>query len=75
MFHFVLLSLFPRIDITIIIIIIIIITIIIIIIIIIIIKREWSIKTLFVAQLIRIISWTKLPADMYTENWRSEKRS
>ena len=71
MFHFVLLSLFPRIDI----IIIIIITIIIIIIIIIIIKREWSIKTLFVAQLIRIISWTKLPADMYTENWRSEKRS
>ena len=52
MFHFVLLSLFPRIDI------------IIIIIIIIIIKREWSIKTLFVAQLIRIISWRKLPPDI-----------
>ena len=51
MFHFVLLSLFPRIDI-------------IIIIIIMIIKREWSIKTLFVAQLIRIISWRKLPADI-----------
>ena len=51
MFHFVLLSLFPRIDI-------------IIIIIIIIIKREWSIKTLFFAQLIRIISWRKLPADI-----------
>ena len=54
MFHFVLLSLFPRIDIIIIIIIIVII----------IIKREWSIKTLFVAQLIRIISWRKLPADI-----------
>ena len=61
MFHFVLLSLFPRIDIIIIVIIIIIIIIIImmmiiiIIIIIIIIKREWSIKTLFVAQLIQVV--------------------